>query len=332
MRIDVGTFRDLCIDAFEAHGFTAEEAEICAEEIVEAECRGRHSHGAAIMHEVVKYKRPTAPLRVSRETPCSEFLEGDENIGPVVAREAMDRAMRLAEASGIGLVGLNNKTPFILAGYNPRRAACAGFIGMNWSAAYSKVAVWGSSEPLIGTNPLGVAVPRSSGPPVVVDFAITEIPAAEIRRAGKRGESISPGAALDSAGKPTTDPNAALEGAMLPFGGHRGSALGVAIELLGGALVGAKTGTAVEGNRGMVFLAMKPDVFIDADDFLRRVDSFAREVEAARPVEEGAEPPVLPGMHSEASLRRAQSAGIELDDRVYGDLVGLAEGPDAQRP
>ena len=146
-----------------------------------------------------------------------------------------------AKSNKIGIVGVDNKFPFILAGYNPRRAAHQGLIGISWSVAFSKVAPWGSADPLMGTNPLSVAIPSMDGP-IVLDMAITEIAAAEIRRCNKLGISIPEGVAISKEGYPTTYPKEALEWAMLPFGGYKGSGLGMVIELLGGPFVGAKAG------------------------------------------------------------------------------------------
>lgn len=185
MRVSVEEFADLCREIFRKHGFNEEETEVCTEEIVDAQCRGRLSHGAAIIPEIIEWmKEKDGPIEIVKETPISAYIVGNNNIGAVVAKQVMDIAIEKAKKNHIGIVGVNNKFPFILAGYNPRRAAAQGLIGINWSVAFSKVALWGSAEPIIGTKPLSIAIPSNDGA-IVLDMAITEIAAAEIRRCKK---------------------------------------------------------------------------------------------------------------------------------------------------
>ena len=282
MKISIEEFAELCRKIFRNHGFSEEETKVCAEEIVKAQCRGRLSHGAAIIPEVLEWKKEkTGSIEIVRESPISAYIIGNNNMGPVVAKRAMDIAIEKAKKNHIGIVGVENKFPFILAGYNPRRAAKQGLIGINWSVAFSKVAPWGSSDPIIGTNPISIAIP-SNDFPIVLDMAITEVAAAEIRRCKKLGLKIPKGVAISKEGKPTTDPQEAIEGAMLPFGGYKGSGLGIIIELLGGALVGAKVGKTVPGNRGMVFIAIQCDLFVSKEKFLDDVSKFIYEVKNSR--------------------------------------------------
>lgn len=324
MKISVEEFTELCRKIFRNHGFSEEETEVCTEEIVEAQCRGRLSHGATIIPEVLEWKKEkTGSIEIVRESPISAYIIGNNNMGPVVAKRAMDIAIEKAIKNLIGIVGVNNKYPFILAGYNPRRAAGKGLIGINWSVAFSKVAPWGGADPIIGTNPIGIAVPSNNGS-VVLDMAITEIAAAEIRRCKKLGLEIPKNVALSKDGILTTDPQEAIEGAMLPFGGYKGSGLGIIIELLGGAFVGAKVGKSTPGNRGMVFIAMKCNLFIPKDKFLVDVSKFVEEVNNSR-IRSGFEEVLVPGQRANKLLRRSKEKGIEIEDKIYDELKRLAE-------
>ena len=324
MKMSVGEFADLCRRVFRKHGFNEEETEVCTEEIVEAQCRGRLSHGAAIIPEILEWKKDKiGDIEIVNETPISAYIIGNNNIGAVVAKRAMDIAIEKAIKNLIGIVGVNNKYPFILAGYNPQRAADKGLIGINWSVAFSKVAPWGSADPIIGTNPIGIAVPSNNGA-VVLDMAITEIAAAEIRRCKKLGLKIPENVALSKDGIPTTDPQEAIEGAMLPFGGYKGSGLGIIIELLGGAFVGAKVGKVTPGNRGMIFVAMKCDLFVPKDKFLVDVSKFVEEVNNSR-MRSGFKEVLVPGQRANKLLKHAKEKGIEIEDKIYEELKRLAE-------
>lgn len=324
MLLEVEQLATLTDEALLAYGFTDDERRICVAEIVDAECRGRSSHGAAIVPEVVEWKTEgSGPIVVERETPVSALIRGNHSIGPLVAEQAMDLAMTKAANHGVGIVGVNNKYPFMLAGYNPRRAAQQGFIGINWSVAASKVALYGGADPLIGTNPLGVGIPQADGEPVVLDMAVTEIAAAEIRRLKKVGRPLPDGVALNADGIQTTSPADALGGAMLPFGGYKGSGLGVIIELLGGPFVGAKAGHNVPGERGMVFVALQPDLFVDRGAFFEAISTFVAEVGGSR-VREGFDAVRLPGQRGDELAANARKTGkVEVDDSAIADLRRL---------
>ncbi len=327
MKMSVEEFEDLCRTIFRNHGFTDEEIVVCTEEIVEAQCRGRASHGAAIIPEVVEWKKeiPTGPIEVIRETPISAYVLGNNNMGPVVCKQAMDIAIKKAEATGIAIVGVNNKFPFILTGYNTRRATAKGLIGISWSVAFSKVAPFGSADAILGTNPLSIAIPKQNGS-VVLDMAMTKVAAAEIRRCNKLGIPIPEGVAISKEGSPTTDPKEALQGAMLPFGDYKGSGLAIMIELLGGAFVGAKTGRVVPGNRGMVFVALRPDLFVSKEQFFNDVSRFISDIKNSR-VRQGFKEVLLPGEKGDRLLEQAKKEGVEIEDKIYTELKQLAGRP-----
>ena len=324
MLLSVKEFDGLCREIFRKHGFTDEEVDVTTEEIVDAQLRGRSSHGAAIVPEIVEWKAEKAgSIDIVVESPISAYINGNNNIGTIVSKRAMDIAINKAEKSKIGIVGVNNKFPFITAGFNPRRAALRGLIGANLSVAASKVAPWGSADPILGTNPLGVAVPSNNGP-IVLDMATTEIAAAEIRRCQKLGLSIPDGVAISKDGHLTTDPQDAIDGAMLPFGRYKGSGLAVLIELLGGPFVGAKAGKSVSGNRGFVFIALQCDLFVSREKFLADVSSFITEVNHSR-IRQGFNKVLLPGQRSDQLLAKAQQDGINIEDSIYQTLKTLSE-------
>jgi L-2-hydroxycarboxylate dehydrogenase (NAD+) len=323
MQFSVEEFREMCIEAFKVKGFTEEEARVSADEIVDAECRGKGSHGAAILPEIAEWKEETEEIEIE-DNGATAFIEGNNNIGSVVAKRGMDEAIQRAEEHGIGMVGVNSKYLFITAGYNPRRAAEKGFIGINWSAASSKVAPHGSKEAVTGTNPIGIGVP-SEKTELVLDMAITKTAAAEIRKADRLGEEIEKGVAISPEGEVTTDPEKALDGAMLPFGGYKGSGLGLMIEILGGALVGGKTGKNIDGNRGMVFLAFKPNIFVSEKEFMNRVESLIEEVSNAD-TRRGFEEVLYPGQRSERNKKEAERTGLEIKEEVISEIEEIIDG------
>ena len=323
MRLTKSEFRDLCFNIFVKHGFSVEEAEVCTEEIVEAQCRGRLSHGAVLIPEVLEWKQEqNGEMEIVKDGPFYAYILGNNSMGPLVAKRAMDIAIDKAKEVGIGLVGVDNKFPFILAGYNPRRAALQGLIGINWSVAFAKVAPWGSADRIFGTNPIGVAIPTGQDP-IVLDMAITKIAAAEIRRAKKLGLRLPEGVAMNTEGEITTDPEEALQGAMITFGEYKGSGIALIVEILGGAFVGAKVGKTKGRNRGMVFVALQPDLFISKEKFLNDVTQLVRDIKASkrRP---GFQEVIVPGERGDRLMKRCEREGVEIEEKVYRDLVRLA--------
>lgn len=266
---------------FAAAGLTAPERDACIKEILDAEWRGKTSYGLELAPMVVKWHRlKQHDPRIAREGPARAFIEGGDSAGPVVAALAMDVALRKAREGGIGIVGARNRWPWFVAGHQLRRAAEAGFIALTWSAGVSIVAPHGGVRAVFGTNPFGVAVPAARGP-IVFDTAMTAGPASALRDAKKAGQPLPDGVALDAQGRPTKDPDEGRKGALLPFGGHRGSGLAMMIELLGGAWVGAKTGKGTAAPRGFVFLVVDRDLFGFGEGFTGAAERLIAEMVAA---------------------------------------------------
>jgi LDH2 family malate/lactate/ureidoglycolate dehydrogenase len=315
--------KQLCVRVFLKQGFSEEDAWATSEEILEAEGRGRWLHGLEEVPDLVTWASERQPELV-RDSPCAAHLVGYGTNGPLLARRAMDLAIQKAGEVGIGIVGVKtDHATFCTVGANVRRAAQKGFVAVSWSAAGSRVAPWGGIDPVLGTNPLGIGLPTAGGP-LVLDMGVTEITSREIRRARAYGYEIPPGAAVDASGRPTTSAREAWEGAMLAFGGHRGSGLAVAIELLGGPFVGAATARGDGSERGMVFLAMRPDLFVPMDEYLSAATQVVERVTQSRP-RAGMERVLLPGQPGDAAWDRAQREGIDVSNALWGDLQSLAE-------
>jgi len=235
----------------------------------------------------------------------------------------MDVAIEKAQKNKIGIVGVNNRFPFILASYNSSRAANKGLIGINWHAAPPRVAPWGSTDPIIGTNPIGVAIPSNDGP-VVLDMATSAILSTEVTRCKTLGLKIPEGVAISKDGTLTTDPEKAIEGAVLPFGEYKGSGLGIVIQLLGGAFVGERVGSSVGVKRGMIFIAIQCDLFVPKEKFLADVSAFISVVKNSR-VRPGFKEVLLPGEPEDRLRLKAKQEGVEIEDMLYDELRRLSE-------
>src|SRR5262245_9141132 len=159
------------------------EAEIaaCTDELLYAERHGKPAFGLVLVPHILKWHaRKRAEPEVVDRGPIAAFIEGNDTVGPLVAKVAMDLAVEKAATHGLGMVGVRNHTCWLTAGYHPRRAALADLIGATWSVSVGIVAPHGATRPVFGTNPIGVAVPAAGGP-IVVDMACTLGPATALR-------------------------------------------------------------------------------------------------------------------------------------------------------
>lgn len=324
MELSVAELEELVSNVFENEGFSEEEVDISTDEIVDAHCRGRTTIGASYVTNLKGWKDgEPEDMEIIGDAESFRLIEGNGAVGTYVSVEAMDLAMEMADSQGIGIVGVNNATPFLAAGYNPRRAAEEGYIGMNWCNGGSTVAMYGGAEPVIGTNPIGVGIPAGDVP-IVLDIASSKVANADVAVAEDLNEELPENVAVNEDGEPTTDPTEAKEGALLPFGDHKGSGIGFMVELLTGALLDGKVGTNISGNLGMVFIAIKPDLFTSREEFDERVASLIAEANDSEPLA-GFDEVYYPGQHGELRRQECLENGVEIRDDVYETLVELAD-------
>jgi LDH2 family malate/lactate/ureidoglycolate dehydrogenase len=262
------------------------------------------------------------PIRVVKDTPVSTSIDGGDHIGYVVAYRAMTMAIEKAIASGIAIVGANNTWYTGMLSYYAEMAAARGLVSLIASNASPWVAPHGATEGRFGTNPICVGFP-SGDEPVIWDIGTSAIMHAEVKLADALGQQLPEGVAFDAAGSPTRNPVAALEGAFAAWGGHKGSGLGIVVQLLG-VLAGSPAIPPEMAGFGLLVIAVRPDLLTSGDEFRRNVAGYAEAVRGARPVEGG--PPVrMPFDRSRTERkRRLAEDAIEVSDAVYSTLVEIA--------
>ena len=327
MRMTVEEARELVLLAMRASGYDANEAKSIADHLADCELRGVTYGGLARAVSIVERTMRTgvsqAPIRLVKETPVSASIDGADHIGYVVALRATNLAIEKASASGIAIVGASNTWYTGMLSYYAEIAAARGLVSIIASNASPWVAPYGATEGRFGTNPICVGFP-SADQPVIWDIGTSAIMHAEVKLAGQLGKQIPEGVAFDRDGRPTRDPAAALAGAFAAWGGHKGSGLGVVVQLLG-ALAG---GPAIPGELsafGMIVIAIRPDLLTSADDFARSVASYAESVRGARPIA-GETAVRMPFDRSRAERKRRLSEdAIEVDDTIHSTLQKLAK-------
>ncbi len=321
------------------------EAEIAAEVLSCADRRGIDSHGVARLSTYVELLgagriNPRPAPRLVRQTPSTATVDGDNGLGLVVGPWANDLAMEKADGAGTGWVAVCNTNHYGIAGYYPLRALERGMIGWSMTNSSRGVApLWGA-ERMLGTNPLAIAFPGGEEPPIVIDMATSAVAYGKIEIAQRTGKSIPEGWAIDGEGRPTTDPAAMTAGgALLPLGsdrergGHKGYALGLAVDVLTAVLSGANWGPfapsfvlrwvpparSVGKGIGHFFGAMRIDAFRDPAEFKAQIDDLVRTLRKTRPAP-GTSGPLIPGdPEREAESERART-GIPLLPAVVEEL------------
>ena len=315
---------DLAVNALTRHGMTADNAREVADHLLEAALCGHEFSSLprllAIVEEL-RAKPPAGPIRVSREQGCCAHIDGADNIAYVVSLRAVDKAIEICRRNGVAVVTANNTWFSGRCAYYVERAARHGFIALHTTNTTARVAPFGGADRLMGTNPFAMAFP-STDDPVIIDIGTSAITWGDVVLARAKGESLPPGVAVGADGSGTLDPNAALEGAFLPWGGQRGSALALAVQLLG-ILAGSQVVIKDTRNYGLFFVVIDPERVIPGGGFKAQVTELRRAVTATQPL--SAENAVrVPGDGSQARRKQAlQSGVITLDDKVYARILEL---------
>ena len=279
------------------HDVPPGDAEIIARCLVEADLRGVETHGVVrlphYLHRVrLGLIKPRPDIRITRASPVAVGVDGDNGFGFVIATRAMDEAVAMARASGLGLASVRHSNHFGMAASYVLQALRAGMMSMVFTNASQAMPPWGGRDPILGTSPFAAGAPGGALPPFVVDMAPAVAARGKIRLAAKRGEPIPGGWALDKEGRPTTDPQAALDdGVVLPMAGPKGSALSMMMDIFGGvfsgsAFAGEVTNHTLEfekpSNVGHFIMAIRPNLFMSDAEFAARMDYLVGKVKGGR--------------------------------------------------
>ncbi len=325
MHLNIPEADQLVRNAMQKSGFSAAEAKIITDQIIGCELRGVSFAGLSRALSLIDRARigpPPRPMRINRETAVSALIDGGDTSGYLVAPEAVRLGIEKAKVSGLAAIGANNTHYSGMYAHYLEAAANEGLVAMAMGSSAPRVAPHGSSEGRFGTNPIAFAFP-SNGDPIVFDAGTSEIVIAQVVMALRAGTPLPEGLAYDESGAATTDPAAALAGALKAWGGHRGSGLGLVVQLMG-ILVGGKAMPEDYRDCGFFFLAIRPDLFMHEAEFRTRVTEYADAVRAARPVTPGY-PVRMPFDRSAETRRRILQRGtIEVSDDIVAQLHGIA--------
>lgn len=263
---------------------------------------------------------------VARIAPGVLRVDARSGFAPLAIGAAREALAPLAREQGLAAAAVVNAHHFSALWADVEPLAEAGLVAIAMTSYMPAVAPAGARVPFFGTNPMAFAWPRAGGTALVVDQASAAMARGEVTLAAREGRSLPPGTGIDAAGQPTTDPAAVLKGALLPFGGHKGSGIALMVELLAGALIGQsfsveaaerdnKDGGPPSG--GVFMLALDPARFGDAEGWLDHGESFLARLAALDGVR-------LPGDRRAANRRRIAIEGVELPAKLWAEALEAA--------
>jgi L-2-hydroxycarboxylate dehydrogenase (NAD+) len=313
--------RETTLRALRQLGLDEHERQTVTDVLLYAQIRGNSQGLIKIVERTILPDSAKQATEALHKSPCLASINGHGNIGMVVLLEAAKLAAEMVQRSGIALVTTHNTRSSTGAiGYYASTIARAGHIGLILAGSPKVMAVEGGIDPVMGTNPVAIGIPTGNEP-LVLDMATAAIAWFSVIDARNRGESLPPGVAVDQHGQPTTDPLAALGGALKTFGGAKGAGLALMFEILTGPLTGASIVGENIDNRGNVVIAINPDMITDRDTFTERVDAMLDFIRNGRNTVR------LPGEHSAATAARCLlDDRVSIDSELLKDLQALATG------
>lgn len=322
---------------YAAHGVPDTDAQLLADTLVQADLWGHQSHGVLrlgwylerLQNQVMK---PVTTPEFVIDAGAMAVIDGHDGIGHVLTKLAAEEAIKRAKAHGIGAVGVRMSNHFGTCMYYTLMGARAGCVMMLTSNGGPAMAPWGGKQKIIGTNPWSIAAPAGRHAPFVVDMANTGVARGKIYLARNKQESIPEGWALTADGAPTTDPQAAIDGIILPMAGHKGYAIAAMVDMMSGVLTGSgflsavhsPYKTAKKSNCGHFIIAINIEAMQPLAEFNARMEQFVAELKSV-PLAQGFDEVFYPGEMEARNDERNRAQGLDLADDTLVDLRRIAE-------
>ena len=345
-RIDAERLLDFAAAVYAGAGLPEEDARLIADTLVQADLWGHQSHGVLrlgwylerVQNGVMK---PVTKPEFVVDAGSIAVIEGNAGVGHVLSVLATKEAVKRAKAHGIGAVGVRNSNHFGTCMYYTMMGAREGCMMLLTSNGGPAMAPWGGMKKIIGTNPMSVATPAGRHPPFVVDMANTGVARGKIYLARQKRQPIPLGWALNAAGAPTTDPQEAIDGIILPMAEHKGYAIAMMVDVLSGVLTGSgfltqvhsPYKTAEKSNCGHLFIAANIEAFQPLAQFNARMEDYIAELKSV-PRAQGFDEVFYPGEIEARNNERNRREGLDLPEDTLTDLKRIAKetGLEAKLP
>lgn len=293
--VDVDALQSLVQTIFQRCNMREAVAALLAETLVTADLRGCHSHGVLRVPEYVQKLTsggvdPRAKPTIVSDNAAAIVVDGQNSMGQIACEFGMRQAIERAQQTSIAVAAVRGSNHCGAMAYFAMLALQHDMIGLATTNALPTMAPWGGCEKIIGINPLGVAIPADSRPPIVFDAAFSGSSHGKIRVFQQKGLPIPEDWAFDQEGNITTDATAAIDGLLQPIGGYKGTGLatvmGILSSLLSGASYGTELGNMIDGPKagydGQFLMAVNVAAFEEPARFKRRVDGIIEQIVSSK--------------------------------------------------
>jgi LDH2 family malate/lactate/ureidoglycolate dehydrogenase len=333
--IPVSKLRSLTTEIIKRAGFPADDAELIADSLIQADLNGVSTHGLSRLNLYIERAEnnalnKTPDVKVLNETPSTVLLDADNGMGIVASNQAIKIIFEKAKSTGIGMASIRNSNHLGALAYVTKKIQEHGFIGFACTNTSPIMAPYGGRAPVLGNNPFSVAIPYD--PPIILDTALSVTARGNIILAEREGKPIPEGWAVNDKGQVTTNAKEALLGAVLPMAHHKGYGMAFLIEVLCGVLSGAQYGTNLGSfvppdfsrplGFGHMIMAINIESFMDKKEFTQRLEDLTKMVKES-PLAEGFSEILLPGEIEHRRNVKAEDEGLELKDSTLQLLKGL---------
>jgi LDH2 family malate/lactate/ureidoglycolate dehydrogenase len=335
-RIDPERLIDFGAAVYKSVGMPEPDSRLVADTLVQADLWGHQSHGVLrlgwyldrVRNGVMK---PVTQPEFVVDAGSIAVIDGHDGVGHVLTMLATREAVRRAKAHGLGAVGVRMSNHFGTCMYYTLTGAREGCVTLLTSNGGPAMAPWGGRRKIIGTNPWSVAAPAGDHAPFVVDMANTGVARGKIYLARQTRQPIPLGWAINAAGAPTTDPQEAIDGIILPMAEHKGYAIASMVDILSGVLTGSgflsqvhsPYKTAEKSNCGHLMIALNIEAFQPLAQFNARMKEWITEVKSV-PLAQGCEEVFYPGEMESNNNARNRRDGLLFPDDTLTDLKRIA--------
>ncbi len=348
--VDFGTMENFIVDVFKGVGIPEEDAKICAEVLITSDKRGIDSHGIGRLKPIYVDRiregiiNPITKIDVIKEGPTTAVLDGNNGMGQVVSKRAMEMAIEKASKFGMGMVAVRNSNHYGIAGYYSLMAIEKGMIGITGTNARPSIAPTFGVENMLGTNPITFGMPSDEAFPFVLDCATSITQRGKIEVYGREGKDLPEGWVIGEDGLPRTDTQKVLDdlvkggAALAPLGGigeelggYKGYGYATVVEILsaalqGGAflkgLLGMENGQKVPYRLGHFFIAIDINAFTELEDFKKTTGDILRGLRASKRAP-GADHIYTAGEKEFDAWQYRKDKGVPINSVLRGEILTL---------
>ncbi|RTZ41524.1 Ldh family oxidoreductase [Candidimonas sp. SYP-B2681] len=323
IRLTVDDAVQLGESALKGIGYTEDEARVITHHLLDNSLCGYEFAGLPRILAIAnspELQKPRYPVKVIHETPVSALLDGGNHVGYISVNAAAELAIQKVATSGIAVVGVANSWFSGRNAYYLEKIARAGYVGIHTVSGSPMVVPIGAKRPALGTNPIAFAFPGQVDP-FIFDMGTGATMWGEVLLHAFLEKDFPEVVGVDANGAPTKNAKEIVNGGVIPFAGHKGYGLSLAVQALG-LLAGAKMRAGNVSDFGFLFIAFDPEIMMPAAEFKAQLAELLQNIKNL-PRQDGVDEIRIPSERScrERELRREQ--GILLQRRVYDQLMEM---------